>query len=390
MQVFKAYFKIIKKNIPMLSLYMIIFLSVVVGITLSNRPGEISDFTQSKSSLAIVNEDSGSALSEGLIAYIAENANIIDLGEGEGAFKDALFYEKIAFVLKIPKGFSDDFMNGKAVSLEETKGINKTAGMYTEMLINSFLNTARLYALNANNMTQSEVVQSTTKDLSIDTKVTMRRYDKGMPQGEIISFFFNYASYSTIVILIFGVSTFMMVFNRSVIKLRTLCSPLSQTQVVFQSLLADFCFAMVVWAITMICGFILYGSELFSLNGVLWGLNLFIFSMVSLAISFLIGSIIKSKKSIPAIGNTIGLGFSFLCGAFVPQYLLGDGVLAVAKFIPTYWYIRANNLIGNLNSISSEQIGPIMICYSIQVGFFAAIIAISLVINKQRLVESVA
>jgi ABC-2 type transport system permease protein len=165
---------------------------------------------------------------------------------------------------------------------------------------------------------------------------------------------------------------------------------LSQKQVVFQSLLADFCFATVIWVITMIIGFILYGGQLFSLNGVLWGLNLFIFSLVSLAISFLIGSLIKTKSSIPAIANTIGLGFSFLCGAFVPQNLLGDGVLTVAKFIPTYWYIRANNLIGTLNTLSGEQLGPILICYIIQVGFFVAIIAISLVINKQRRVESFA
>lgn len=374
----------------MLSLFMIIFLSVVVGITLSSGTQEISNFNQSKSTIAIVNEDSGSALSEGLIEYISKNAVIVDLNDDEAALKDALFYGKIDFTLRIPKSFSDDFMQGKAVLLKQTKGIDQTAGLYTGMLINSFLNTASLYTRNANNMTQAEVVKSTTKDLSIETNVLMLSFDTGLSDGNLMAFFFSYASYSTIIILIFGISTFMLVFNRSIIKQRTLCSPLSQNQVVFQSLLADFCFAMAVWAITMIIGFILYGGQLFSLNGVLWGLNLFIFSMVSLAISFLIGSLIKTKNAIMAIGNTVALGFSFLCGAFVPQYLLGDSVLAVAKFIPTYWYIRANNLIGTLNSVSGEQLWSILICYSIQIGFFAAIIAVSLVINKQRRVESFA
>jgi len=234
------------------------------------------------------------------------------------------------------------------------------------------------------------VVEKTVQDLSKETPVIMKSYDSKLSNGEIMSFFFNYASYSTTIILIFGIVTFMLVFNKSIIKQRTLCSPLSQSQVVFQTLLANICFAVVIWAITMICGFVLYGADLFSFNGTLWGLNLLIFAMVSLAISFLIGSLIKNRNSLSPIANTIALGFSFLCGAFVPQALLGEGVLTVAGFLPTYWYIRASNLIGGLKTVNSETLGPILIAFMIQIGFFAAIIAVSMVINKQRRVESLA
>ena len=36
---------------------------------------------------------------------------------------------------------------------------------------------------------------------------------------------------------------------------------------------------------------------------------------------------------------------SFLCGIFVPQNLLSDGVLAVGKFLPAYWYIVINDML---------------------------------------------
>jgi len=155
-------------------------------------------------------------------------------------------------------------------------------------------------------------------------------------------------------------------------------------------MLGDFCLAVVIWLFTSICALFLHGKELFSANGALWFLNLFIFSIVCLSISFLIGSLLKRKNSLSAVANTVGLGTSFLCGAFVPQNMLGEGVLSVARFIPTYWFVRGNNLIAELKTFNSETLGPVLITFVIQIGFFMAITAVSLVINKHRRVESFA
>src|SRR6056297_2258089 len=390
MQVFKAYFKIVKKNLPMLIMYLVIFLSVVIGITASNRTQEMVGFTARKSDLALINEDEGTDLVKGLLSYIQQNANLVDVEQDEEALKDALFYEKIDYILRIPEGFSQAFMAGKEVQLEQTKGIDQTAGIQLEMLLNRFLNTASLYAKHGNNLTQDEVIQKTMKDLSLETPVEMKTFDSGLSDAALIAYFFNYASYSTIIILIFGISSFILVFNKSFIKQRTMCSPLSNNQIVFQRLLGDLVLALGLWLVTTICGFLVHGEALLTTNGALWILNLLIFSLVCLSISFLIGSLIKSKNALSAVANTIGLGTSFLCGAFVPQYLLGDSVLAVARFIPTYWYIRGNNLIARLNAFNSETMGPVLMTFAIQIGFFVAIIAVSMVINKQRRVESFA
>src|SRR6056297_3788267 len=390
MQVFKAYFKIVKKNLPMLIMYLVIFLSVVIGITASNRTQEMVGFTARKSDLALINEDEGTALVKGLLSYIQQNANLVDVEEDEEALKDALFYEKIDYILRIPEGFSQGFMAGKDVQLDQTKGIDQTAGIQLEMLVNRFLNTAALYAKHGNNLTQSEVIEKTMQDLSTETPVETKTFDSSLSDPVLIAFFFNYSAYSTIIILIFGISTFMLVFNKGLIKQRTMCSPLSNSQIVFQRMLGDFCLAVVIWLFTSICALFLHGKELFSANGALWFLNLFIFSIVCLSISFLIGSLLKRKNSLSAVANTVGLGTSFLCGAFVPQNMLGEGVLSVARFIPTYWFVRGNNLIAELKTFNSETLSPVLITFVIQIGFFMAITAVSLVINKHRRVESFA
>src|SRR6056297_583510 len=281
-------------------------------------------------------------------------------------------------------------MAGNDVQLEQIKGINQRAGVQLEMLLNRFLNTASIYTKHGNNLTQAQVIDKTMKVLSTKTLVKIKNFDSGLSDTYLIAFFFNFSSYSTICFLIFGLSTFILVFNKGLIKQRTMCSPLSNSQIVFQRMLGDFCLAVVLWGITSICAFFVHGKALLSANGALWFLNLFIFSMVCLSISFLIGSLIKSRNSLSAVANTVGLGSSFLCGVFVPQNFLGEGVLSVARYIPTYWFVRGNNLIAGLNTFNSETMGPVLMTFAIQMGFFVAIIAVSLVINKQRRVEAFA
>ena len=40
----------------------------------------------------------------------------------------------------------------------------------------------------------------------------------------------------------------------------------------------------------------------------------------------------------------VSLGTAFVSGVFVPQELLGEKVLAMAKFFPMYYYVRINNM----------------------------------------------
>ncbi len=74
---------------------------------------------------------------------------------------------------------------------------------------------------------------------------------------------------------------------------------------------------------------------------------------------------------------------SFLCGVFVDQSLLGDSVLSIARFLPAYWYVRANNM---LSGISDEaySVNSFMSFLGIEAIFAAALFAVVLIINKSK------
>ena len=116
----------------------------------------------------------------------------------------------------------------------------------------------------------------------------------------------------------------------------------------------------------------------------LYLLNTFVFTAVCAAIGFSAGVFVKSQGALAGAINAIALGLSFLGGVFVPQMVMSKAVLAVAKFLPSYWYIKANDAIGLLGVPSAEKLAPIYQALYIQIGFAVAIFSASLLFLREQ------
>ncbi len=81
--------------------------------------------------------------------------------------------------------------------------------------------------------------------------------------------------------------------------------------------------------------------------------------------------------------NIISLGLSFISGAFVPQFLLSEGVLTLARFTPTYWFVKANNTIAEA-TVSGEVLKNILGYIGIEFLFTLAFFVLSLAIAKSN------
>ena len=100
--------------------------------------------------------------------------------------------------------------------------------------------------------------------------------------------------------------------------------------------------------------------------------------------AFLLGNFVKDGGGQNIAANFISLGLSFLGGSFVPLELLGDSVLQVARYTPSYWYNHAVEAISGLVRFDSQALGPVFISMAIQTGFAAAVFSVALVISKFR------
>lgn len=380
MQVYKAFFKIIKKNIPELLIYIGIFLFFAVFLSSSGSDAQNTGFTAAKSNIVFINNDNNTKLTEGLKNYLSKNAYIVDMADDEQQLQDALFFREIEYFIRVPEGFTDRLLDGKDMELQKTTVPDSITGIYIDTMVNKYLNTAKIYINNLDNSSEEQIVNYIEKDLAKETKVRLNNANNQSPNNQNYVFYFNYLAYSLFAVLILGVCAVMLVFNNSNLKRRNLCSPVKIRNINLQLVLGNLSFALVTWFIMIAASLVIYKEFMFSLNGLLLLLNSFIFTLAALSISFLIANVVKSRGAMSAAANVVALGSSFISGVFVPQELLGKTVLNIASFTPTYWYIKANNSIANIVNFNMENLMPIISSMLIVLVFAVAILAVALVV----------
>ena len=385
MQVYKAYFKIIKKNIGQLSIYLIIFLlfAIIFG-KVSTSPKD-TDFESTKVNISIINKDENSKLISGLRDYLKENANIVDVGTSKEDLQDALFFREAEYIITIPKGFTKEILKGnKDINIEKTVIPNSTSEIYMDNLINRYLNTVKMYTSTIDNISQAKLVSNVNKDLSHTTDVKIKTYDNDYSNNASCANYYNFFAYSMFAVLILGISLVMISFNNKDLKRRNLASSLSMKNMNIQMVFANITYVVVVWFVMIIASFIMFKNYMFTINGLLSLLNSFVFTLAALSISILISNLVTSRNALSAVVNVIALGSCFISGVFVPQQYLGDTVLSIAKFNPTYWYVKANDDIAILVNYSNENMRPIFMSMIIVLGFALAVYAVTLVVIKQK------
>ena len=95
----------------------------------------------------------------------------------------------------------------------------------------------------------------------------------------------------------------------------------------------------------------------------------------------LIADFAPSANIINIIAQIVSLGMCFLCGVFVGQEMLGDGVLTAARFLPAYWYIRVNRMLEG-NEVYDAQLAVKALL--IEAGFAAVLAIVTVLVRRTR------
>jgi ABC-2 type transport system permease protein len=384
MQVFNAYFQIIRKHIATIMIYLIVFVvltSIIAAAISSQTPA--ASFSETKYDIALFNEDTDAALAQGLAQYLGETAHIVDIQKGDQDIQDALFYGQVDCVVTIPAGFSKGFMNGEDAQVSNTSAAGQPASVYMDFEVNRYLNAASLYAKNMPGASEGDIAEYVAEDLGKTTVVDYRQGAAADPQSNI-GYYFRFLAYSMLAAIMMGVSMAMMSLGDSNINNRTLCSPLKPARMNLQLVLANGVFALVVWV--ALCAFTLAYNSTAKLDAgiLLLCLNALVFALVCLCIGLLVSKFIHNHGVQAAVTNVVSLGVSFISGVFVEQDLLGKTVQTIGSFTPTYWYIRVVDTIQNASAYTAQNLKPAIEGMLIQLGFAAAILIVLLAVSKQR------
>ncbi|WP_455539258.1 ABC transporter permease [Terrisporobacter sp.] len=388
MNVYKAYFKIIKKNLGVLSIYLIIFLAFAISLANFNDTYGNENFQTTKVNVAFINNDHNSRFLYDFRNYIAKNTNLVTIGESKEEKQDALYFNEVEYIITIPKGFTKKILSGnKNVHIEKNIIPNSTSGVFVDNLINKYLNTARRYISTDKNLSQFEIVTNVNKDLKKQSKIKIQSYEN-LSQDSTCYKYYNFFAYCVFAVLILGVGAVMLSFGKEDLKRRNLSSPMTFGSYNFQIALANITYAVVIWLVISLVSALMYKDYMFSTRGLLLLLNSLVFTIVTLSISLLISTLVKNQNVMSAVANVVALGSCFISGVFVDQDYLAGSVLLIAKFNPTYWYVKANDYIGEIVNFSGDNMNDIFICILIEVLFAIVVYVVNLFIVRQRRVSN--
>ena len=253
------------------------------------------------------------------------------------------------------------------------------------MKLNRYLNTASLYVKSEKKITQEQLVNNLKDDMSKTASVTMSTAQKSTNDNDqpFSSYYFNYLAYVLPAVLIFGVSVVLEVCNKKDLRARNSCSPMRRRSYNAQMILAIAVFSIACWLVLLLPCIAFDPKHFFSAGTPYQILNSFAFLLTAVGISYLGGNLVNGKEAISALANICALGPSFIAGVFIPQKFLSGSVLKIASFTPAYWYVKANETIGNVTNFSTEVLSPVYGYMLVELAFAAAFFALGLAVSKR-------
>ncbi len=378
MIVFKTFLKVLNKckmTVTMFTVMLIIF-----GAFSGTSNQTTGVFIESKPDIAIINNDENIGITKDFIDYISENSNVKEMENNSEKLDDALFYRDVNYIIYIPDNFRDDFLNGKNPKIE-VKSTGDYMARLSEMIIDKYIRVANIYV--SESLSEDEVIKNIHDTLNdkIEVEITSKLDETGISK---LAFFFNFANYSLLAGGIYVVCLILSSFKEDKIRKRTIISSMNDRKYNRQLLLSNSLFMICLWAFYCILGIILLGNIMFTKQGLICIINSFIFSMCSLTIAFLIGNIINNKNAINGIINVIALGSSFLCGAFVPMEWLPSSIISIAHILPSYYYIKTNELLKTIEVFNMETLKPIIANMIVIVVFMIIFTIFTSIISKKK------
>lgn len=369
MHLFKNFFKLLKSNNTGVIIYAFIFLAMVIGVVIA-APALASETSgpdyavQESIEITYVDGDH-SALSEGLIDYLSVNNNVTDVfGRSQSSIQDLVFFGLSEYHLHIEDGFADG--TGEITYLTD---MDKSGAIY--MIDNAVNNYIRAYRDYENMGYEPEGCAELAKELVLDTATlnVVQEDDGKSPttEGDVVIVFINqFFPYLSLGFMTLGIGHTVIANNNKLIGDRIECSPVNRKRISFANSMGIGISGLALWLIFMLINVIVgFVKDAPSFDEYWWLLviNSFLTTLISCAFASFVTSFDITSNTLTMVTNISSLTMAFISGVFVPQYLLGNGLLAIAKFMPMYWCVYASNMADASTAFEPDKL---LMCFGLE------------------------
>lgn len=310
------------------------FLMFVLPVALMAFVMSMNSGTGGASVVGIVDKDN-TVITETLKENLKNTGRVKILEEKD--IKEELIGNKIDYAIVIDKDFTKNIIDGEDVNIRSFS-INETnAALPAKLYIEAYMSSVKNIAKVAGGKEES--------------------FYKGLEAYKVGSFKLEYKnidneegnkanSLQSIGFLVMGVFSFATVSSNLMIRdkdkniaSRLFTTPLTIKQYMLQNVLSGLFISMI-----QIVVLLLLLTKGFKADIGPSPINMFIilaiFSLVSVAVNILIGSLSKNSRQANGIGGLIFIPFCMLGGCYWPREIMPEVLQNIANFLPTTWALK--------------------------------------------------
>lgn len=393
MQAFKCALRVIRGNIVFLLVYIVglSFMGIFMAQAFSFGSMDAT-LDEDRPDFALVDRG-GSALSRGLEAFLEDSGVSVSIEDSRIAFQDAVAKGQTDYLLIVPTGYEDAFrnaaINGEAAPvMDVVYSYYAAEGALVDEAVNAYLSCVRTLIVADPDASMDAVVSGAASAMNQHADIQIIQTGLGMSEADRFVFYLQWSTYTLFAGIVVSIGLLISTMNRAEVRRRNLASPLSYASYNAQLALACAVIAGAACLWTFVLGLTAFPAAVASISPeglALCGLSLLCFSLMALAFGFMLGQFGISTLMCNAFGNIFGMVISFMGGAWVSFDLLSPEVVAVARWLPGYWYTNACQSAAHL---IPESMQPLMIDLGVLLLFALAFLSIGFVAAKKRLQTS--
>lgn len=369
-------FKYFLKNASRRKSFLIVYFLVLMGIAILNTSGSIKrtdkSFAEYKPKIAVVNE-AQSESAKNLERYCESISFIRTAPDSLKAAREMVFMEMLDAVVYIPGSFEENLLKGSSCVdiLYDHKNIK---GHIAENRIFKYL--LLLKATESHTGFDPAFVDDLVRQ-EVEVVIREKTGDTDSYRQNWYSSYFRFSAYMITAVVIGVIGLAMSDFQKNEMVLRIQASSTSTIKIQSQTYLGQLSVTFFITFLVILSGMLIQKGNVAGADLGRHMINLFLFSLSVLSLTFMINNITGNKHVKSALSTVLSLGMAFLSGVMIPQEYLGDFTLKLARMFPMYYFVKVNDN----PSISS---GELYLNLGIQLGFAVVFLLIGVLIANLK------
>ena len=378
MSTLNKFWKIILSYKWGLLVYIAIFGGLAVGMTFLMQDTSGDEFEDlADVPIAIFDRDE-TELTDKFVAFMTDLHDIVEVEDYYAEWLDAASFSVTGLIVEIPAGFTESFLaDDEHIQLEYLASPVSTNGFLVIGQTERYFNMLTTYLAGGFDLAEaSELVAQT---LSNGAEVEVIEVDNELFAEAWI--YYRFLPIPLLMVVAIAIGGVFMALNKQDVIRRIESAPVSYKRRTFERIGACVLFGIVGWALFIIISFVLFGAQMAEQENLIRIVNSLPLVFLGIAIAFIVTQFIERRDMLMSIVFPLVFALATPAGILFDMDMMGEQVLAVARFTPLYWYSSVNEMMIWETTVDWGLIWQSLV---IQTVFAAALLAVGMVFSKEK------